>query len=125
MASVEIENYFHGNAVMRNAMQALLLTVICLVAISLPAGAQSVVGQPKAARVVTNGELSAERPFTLLILHNGSQASKLIAQIVTKPGPTMQSWSQAVDLKVMDVRDQRADQGTVCRDGVRAPVPGR
>jgi hypothetical protein len=64
--------------------------------------------QQKAARVVTNGELSPERPFSLLVAYDGSSESARVVQMVKQPGQYMQSWSQGMDLQVMDVRDQRA-----------------
>lgn len=62
----------------------------------------------KAARVVTNGDLTPERPFTLMVAYDGSAEGARIVQMVKQPGQYMQSWSQGMDLQVMDVRDQRA-----------------
>ena len=62
----------------------------------------------KAARVVTNGELTPERPFRLLVAYDGSTESARVVQMVRQPGQYMQGWSQGMDIAIMDVRDQRA-----------------
>jgi hypothetical protein len=61
----------------------------------------------KAARVVTNGELTPERPFRLLVAYDGSTESARVVQMIRQPGQYMQSWSQGVDMQFVDTRDRR------------------
>ncbi len=56
---------------------------------------------PKSQSIVTNGQLTEEHPFHVLIIHNSDPQAARIAQMVRQPTGEMRSWANSVDMRLM------------------------
>lgn len=78
-----------------------LLAMLLLVS---PAFGQlrAVTGDAKHESIVTNGELTPERQFHMLIIHDNNAAAGQLLQMVQRPqSKEMQSWAAAIEVRPM------------------------
>jgi hypothetical protein len=101
-------------------MQAIRRSLVVLIFFGLSA---TVLAQPKASTIVTNGELTPDAHFHLLLIHEGDQQAAKVAALLRQPRGAMREWIAGCNVRLMQVSEPQVEHHADLLEKHRGQLP--